>query len=31
MQNVWITLAEVSVEPGDMATENTLGFMWITM
>jgi hypothetical protein len=31
MQCVWMTLAELSVEPGDMATENTLGFMWITM
>lgn len=26
-----MTLAEVQVEPGDMASGDTLGFMWITM
>ncbi len=26
-----MTLAEVQVEPGDMPSADTLGFMWITM
>ena len=31
MEDVWITTAEVVVEPGDMPSGNTLGFMRITM
>jgi hypothetical protein len=31
MENVWITTAEVMVEPGDMPSGDTLGFMKITM
>ena len=31
MENVWITLAEIQVEPGDMSSGDTLGFMWVTM
>ena len=31
MENVWITTAEVAVEPGDMPSRDTLGFMRITM
>jgi hypothetical protein len=31
MNNVWITTAEISVEPGDMPSGDTLGFMRITM
>jgi hypothetical protein len=31
MQRVWITWAEVAVEPGDMPSGDTLGFMWIAM
>jgi hypothetical protein len=31
MENVWITTAEVKVEPGDMPSGDTLGFMRITM
>ena len=31
MENVWITTAEVRVEPGDMPSGDTLGFMRITM
>jgi hypothetical protein len=31
MENVWITTAEVQVEPGDMPSGDTLGFMRITM
>jgi hypothetical protein len=30
MQSVWITMAEVSVEPGDISGAYTLGFMWMT-
>ena len=31
MQKVWITTAEVQVEPGDMPSGDTLGFMKVTM
>jgi hypothetical protein len=31
MERVWITKAEVKVEPGDMPSGDTLGFMNITM
>jgi len=31
MEEVWITTAEVQVEPGDMPSGDTLGFMRITM
>jgi hypothetical protein len=31
MMNVWITTAEVAVQPGDMPSGDTLGFMKITM
>jgi len=31
MQTVWITNAEVRVEPGDMPSGDVLGFMKITM
>src|SRR5579862_1193819 len=31
MDRVWITTAEVGVEPGDMPSGDTLGFMRITM
>jgi hypothetical protein len=31
MENVWITTAEVQVEPGDMPSGDILGFMRITM
>ena len=31
MVQVWITTAEVEVEPGDMPSGDTLGFMRITM
>ena len=31
MDAVWITTAEVQVEPGDMPSGDTLGFMKITM
>jgi hypothetical protein len=31
MENLWITLAEVAMEPGDVPSGDTLGFMWITM
>jgi hypothetical protein len=31
MENVWITTAEVQVEPGDMPSGDTFGFMKITM
>ena len=31
MENVWITTAEIEVEPGDMPSGDTLGFMRITM
>jgi hypothetical protein len=30
MENVWITLAEIQVKPGDMSSGDTLGFMWVT-
>jgi hypothetical protein len=31
MENVWMTIAEIAVEPGDMASGNILGFVRITM
>jgi hypothetical protein len=31
MEKVWITTAEVKVEPGDMPSGDTLGFMKVTM
>jgi hypothetical protein len=31
MENLWITTAEVAVEPGDMPSGDKLGFMRITM
>jgi len=31
MKRVWITTAEVKVEPGDMPLGDTLGFMRVTM
>jgi hypothetical protein len=31
MQTVWVTTAEVRVEPGDMPSDQVLGFMKITM
>jgi len=31
MERVWITTAEVQVEPGDMPSGDTLGFMRVTM
>jgi hypothetical protein len=31
MDKVWITTAEIVVEPGDMPSGDTLGFMRITM
>jgi hypothetical protein len=31
MEEVWITTAEVQVEPGDMPSGDVLGFMKITM
>jgi hypothetical protein len=31
MENVWMTIAEIAVEPGDMASGNTIGFVRITM
>ena len=31
MEKVWITTAEIAVEPGDIPSGNTLGFMKITM
>jgi hypothetical protein len=31
MENAWITLAEVQVEPGDMSFGDTLGFLRVTM
>jgi hypothetical protein len=31
MERVWITTAEIEVEPGDMPSGDTLGFMRITM
>ena len=31
MESVWITTAEVQVEPGDMPSGDTLGFMLITL
>jgi len=31
MERIWITTAEVQVEPGDMPTGHTLGFMRVTM
>lgn len=31
MENVWVTTAEVQVEPGDMPSGDTLGFMRITL
>jgi hypothetical protein len=31
MDQVWITTAEIQVEPGDMSSGDTLGFMRITM
>ena len=31
MESVWITTAEVEVQPGDMPSGDTLGFMRITM
>lgn len=29
--NIWITTAEVAVEPGDMPSGDTLGFMTVAM
>lgn len=29
--NIWITTAEVAVQPGDMPSGDTLGFMAVTM
>ncbi len=31
MENIWITTAEVGVEPGDMPSGDTLGFMKVVM
>ena len=31
MEKIWITTAEVQVEPGDMRSGDTLGFMRVTM
>jgi hypothetical protein len=31
MERVWITTAEIGVEPGDMPSGDTLGFMRVTM
>src|SRR5689334_10202334 len=31
MENVWMTTAEVAVEPGDVPSGDILGFMKITM
>lgn len=31
MERVWITTAEIEVEPGDMPSGDTLGFMSVTM
>jgi hypothetical protein len=31
MEQVWIGLAEVGMEPGDMPSGDTVGFMWITL
>ena len=31
MEKVWITTAEIQVEPGDMPSGDTLGFMRITV
>jgi hypothetical protein len=31
VEKVWITTAEIAVEPGDIPSGNTLGFMKITM
>ena len=31
MENIWITTAEIGVEPGDMPSGDTLGFMKVTM
>jgi hypothetical protein len=31
MENVWITTAEIQVEPRDMPSGDTLGFMRVTM
>jgi hypothetical protein len=31
MENVWMTIAEIAVEPRDMASGNTIGFVRITM
>jgi len=31
MEQVWITLAEVGMEPEDMPSGDTLGFMWATL
>jgi hypothetical protein len=31
MEHVWITTAEIQVEPGDMPSGDTLGFMRVTM
>jgi hypothetical protein len=31
MEKVWITTAEVKVEPGDMPSGDTLGFVRVTM
>ena len=31
MEKIWMTTAEVQVEPGDMPSGDTLGFMRVTM
>jgi hypothetical protein len=31
MENVWITKAEIEMQPGDVSSGNTLGFMRVTM
>jgi hypothetical protein len=31
MENVWIALAEIQVQPGAMSSGDILGFMWVTM
>lgn len=31
MENIWTTTAEVGVEPGDMPSGDTLGFMKVAM
>jgi hypothetical protein len=31
MPNIWMTTAEVKVQPGDMPSGDTLGFMKVTM